>query len=147
MMSGHATDTEIQEYVLDKAACDAALADHIDGCETCRTAAANYRMLFPAIKEMALPVFDFDPVVLVLSALPKPKRQRVWGDCIAYVIFVAAFAALGIPVYLYYKELSSVFDHMMPVTVLFLALPITGIFAFQCYEMYRDYKKKIAVLH
>ncbi len=94
MKNKHLDDTEIQEYVLQKANCDINIIEHIQHCASCKIHAEQYRLLFDGIKEQEKPGFDFNLAELVMEQLPEP-RQKVSGEhSFSYLmVFLAIFFA------------------------------------------------------
>lgn len=69
-MSEHLSEADIQQYVLERAGCEAAVVHHVELCEDCKARAAVYEVLFAGIGQEPGPVFDFDLAAVVLAQLP-----------------------------------------------------------------------------
>jgi hypothetical protein len=151
MSISHVSEMEIQQYAVDKTSCEAGVVEHISACAVCGVKADNYLFLFSALKEADRPVAEFDVEDAVMAALPSlPVRKESFAlrDRFVYVIAFAAFASLGVLVWLLRRDVFGVFDGLTVVAVLVLLIPVTGILVWQCYDWYKKYKnimKKIAL--
>jgi hypothetical protein len=151
MIDNHLTDIDIQQYVLNKADCNANIIMHMHDCEYCKTKAETYKLLFFEIKQQPKSAFDFDLSGLVLKQLPQAKPGFSLNSLPGYSILLSFFAAVGISSYLYKAKIVYFFKtYILGITsgissiVIFLVVATFLIFLiFQCIEMYRKYQRKI----
>ena len=115
-------------------------------CESCKTVAANYATLFTAIKEVPKPLLEFDVANVVMPALPKLKHSTAGEDYFIYAVLMAAIGALGIPVYLYKKDLIRMFENMAWVLIAFIVLPVIAILFLQFCDIFKVYKQQTAAI-
>ncbi len=155
MTTNHLSEKEIQQFALDKFSCRKEIAEHIDLCESCRTQAATYQLLFGEIKEQQKPDFDFDVSALVLQQLARTKTVPLWYRLTLYLLSLAVIAAFGGLIYINRVYISYFFQKYIvgaasgiPVAVIgLISAPIITILIFQCLEMYRRYQRKMEVLN
>lgn len=70
MNNGHPSEMELQQYALEPSGCNPETLEHMEACPRCRAEAAAYRLLFTGISEQPEANFDFDLSAAVLSRLP-----------------------------------------------------------------------------
>jgi anti-sigma factor RsiW len=148
-MSGtHPSEEILQQYVLDRAACEAEAIDHIGSCGECRAAIAAYGVLTEALCSQPAPEFDFDLAASVIvrvreakmreQAAVAPVRGRKSG-AIGMVIMIALF--VGVPAWLFRKSAYFVFTDMSADfywVLLAAAAIVVGFFLFRLYKKYQD---------
>src|SRR5579863_10058685 len=100
MSKGHLSETDIQQYVLDKTGCTQNVIAHMNDCGQCLAKAETYRLLFLQIKEQPKPVFDFDVSALVLPQI-SPAKEQVSSSVAGYAIACFFTVALVIAGYFY----------------------------------------------
>ena len=150
MIDNHLTDVDVQQFVLNKADCNADIITHMHNCEYCKTKAETYQLLFSEIKQQPKSAFDFDLSELVMKQLPQAKPGFSLNSLPGYFIMLSFFAAIGIPSYLFKAKITYFFKtYVLGITsgissiVIFLVVITFLIFLiFQCAEMYRKYQQK-----
>jgi hypothetical protein len=145
MTTKHLSESEIQQYALDKAGCEAAIAAHVETCKDCRDAIAGYQLLFSTLSEQSKPAFDFDLRGLVLPQL-SPAKTKTDVFLVCFFAFLV-LAAIGIPVYLFRKYLSELFAGILPMTMYLILVTAVIILIFQGIEMFKKYQKQMDVLN
>src|SRR5580704_9633567 len=101
MIDKHLADSDIQQFVLDKANCSLDVVAHIHQCVQCQAKAETYKLLFSEIKEQSKPSFDFDLSAAVLKQVTIEKPKFSLNSLPGYLVIFSALAAIGIPSYLY----------------------------------------------
>ena len=147
MTTKHISDTDIQQYILDKENCEINIIDHIKICKDCKTKAEQYQQLFTKINEQTKPAFAFNLPELVLFQITKPKTK--FSSSI-FFIYLLAFAGVSLIVILFYFVLEYLLKMFTDVSPLFMYLIIiisTIILAFQGIDVYRQYRKKMNILN
>ncbi len=147
MTMKHLSEEEIQQYSIDKSSCDTALAVHLQSCASCQAHVEAYRQLFTAIQDQPKPVFDFDLSNLVLQQLPKAKPGFSLNNFFILLIIFGALSAVGVPLYLFRKYLSSIFSGALSMTMYLIIISAIIILIFQSMEMYRNYQKQMSILN
>ena len=146
MITQHVSDPELQQYAMDKAACTAGSAQHIESCEACRAAAAVYRQLFADIQEQPKPVFDFDVSALVLRELPMPARRALPEKAFNYWLAGIVCCAIGIPLYLFRKNIYFTFEGI-GYAVYIIAGAALPVVLWRLVAMYRKYQQQMKTLN
>lgn len=146
MITGHLSDTEIQQFVLDRSNCASHIIDHIQLCDSCKAEADAYRLLFPAIQQQPAPAFDFDLQKLVLSQIaklkPKPALSR--GFVFLLILISVSFTAVAGWLFSVYLNRYTIFTSM----AVYLTVTVTATFLlFQGIEMYKKYQKQMDALN
>ncbi|HEY4874141.1 MAG TPA: hypothetical protein VIH86_01085 [Puia sp.] len=151
MIDKHLADSDIQEFVLDKANCSLDVVAHMHQCAQCQAKAETYKLLFSGIKELPKPVFDFDLSAAVLKQVTTEKSKFSLNSLPGYLVIFSVLAAIGIPSYLYKTKIIHFFKtYILEITsgissvVIYLVIVTFLIFLiFQCIEMYKKYLRKI----
>jgi multisubunit Na+/H+ antiporter MnhC subunit len=147
MINKHLTDTDIQQYVLDKTACDPQLVQHIAVCVDCKQKAEQYYLLFNAIREEEKPAFDFNLAGLVMKQLPQPQKAHLTGQYFVYAIASVLILLSGILPYLYRSYLQKLFKANAPLSTALIVTAIVSLSIFLFADMYRKYKKQMEALN
>jgi anti-sigma factor RsiW len=69
MSGAHLSAEELQQYVLDRAACTEENNAHLDGCPDCQAQMAAYALLMEGLRQQPAPVFGFDVSAMVMRQL------------------------------------------------------------------------------
>ena len=147
MITEHPSELELQQYAMDMAGCPPAVRPHIDTCQSCREAIVFYQRILMELKQQPAPAFDFDVSALVLPQLPVAPAgvltERVYG----YWFAIIAAGAVGIPAYLFRKNLSLLFAG----TSFYFMYAIVGaalaVVVVRLMVMYRKYQQQIESLN
>jgi len=150
-MTKHLSDFDIQQWVLDKANCEANIIDHIHECEHCKTKAETYQLLFSVIKEQPKPAFDFNLSEIILPQISpaQPALQR--NTIIKFTIAAITIIAFSITSYLYKAQINIflkkyIFDITSGISkgamYLLLTTALT-LLIFQSIALYKKYQQKI----
>jgi len=147
MTTAHPSDTELQQYAMDKTGCTAEVITHIDTCENCQAGVAAYRLLFAEIVQQPKPAFDFDVSGLVLRALPaapvKTPPERAFG----YWFAVFACCAVSIPLYLFRKNIYFLFEGVSVYFIYVIAGAALPVVVVRFLSMYRKFQKQMKSLN
>jgi hypothetical protein len=147
MSMNHLTDRAIQQYVLQKAACDADLIEHIRQCEACRQKAQVYGVLFNGISEQEKPVFDFDLSALVLSQLPPVKAEDSVEKVLVYFVVSMALFGVSAVFYLVGNDWLNRFATLTPMLMYLLLTTAGCLFLFLFRVMYTEFQQKMKILN
>ncbi|MGU3377529.1 hypothetical protein [Chryseobacterium sp. M5A1_1a] len=142
MKNMHLSETEIQQYVLNKADCDNAITEHILQCPKCQSEVEFYQLLFTEIKEIPNPVFDFDVADLVIKQLP--QRENLSLD----KYFIALLSCISM---ILLCTLAFVINHYFPtvfrgISILYFLLvlmPTILIISFLYMDMKRNFDQQM----
>jgi hypothetical protein len=144
-MTEHPSEAELQEFALGETKNETGINAHIQLCDECKIAIANYRILFSAIATEEKPAFDSDFSALVLEKI-QPANAVYSRDRLIFYIGFAVIGLLGIGCYWYRGFLSGLligFGSMF--MYLLLATAIT-VLVFQAMDIYKRYQHKIKSL-
>lgn len=147
MISRHLNDDEIQQYVLQKAACDIDIIKHIQDCETCKLKAAQYTLLFEEIKQQEKPVFDFNIADLVIAQLPQPRYKDSTDKLFFYFIIFLCVFFLSIIFYFLGNNLLNLFKGITPIVVALTITTAICLFVILCIDMYKKYQAQMKTLN
>ena len=151
MIDKHLADADIQEFVLNKSNCSLDVVAHIHKCVQCQAQAETYKHLCSEHKEHPKTAFDFDLSAAVLKQVTTEESKFSLNSLPGYFIILSAFAAIGIPSYLYKLKIAKFFKtYILGIAsgisslVIYLVIITFFIFLiFQSVEMYKKYQRKI----
>ena len=147
MTTEHPSEIELQQYVLDKPGCTTEIIEHIEVCENCQANVAMYRLLFFEIKQQPKPAFDFDVSGLVLSQIPTAKSRFLPDSFFTYVLAVIVFCTIGIPLYLFRKNILNMFTEISTFFMYTIVAATIIIVLFKIMDMYKRYQKQMRALN
>jgi hypothetical protein len=146
MTNEHLSETEIQEYVLNKNTCSTSIIQHLQLCESCKIKAANYKLLFAEISQQPEPSFNFNLPDLVLQQLPQAKSNNLSGSFIIYFPAFIAVAAITFAGYFFRKNIENIFAGISVFFMYIIIIATFIIMIFKSIEMYKKYQQKINML-
>ena len=147
MINNHLSDTEIQQFVLDRSNCRTTIIDHIHVCESCKAEADAYGLLFSAIQQQERPAFDFDLPGLVLSQITQPKPKPVPDKVLAFVLILMGVSFIALAGWLFGDYFLDMFTGITSMAI-YLTLTVAVTFLlFQGIEMYKKYQKQMDALN
>jgi hypothetical protein len=141
-MTEHPSEAELQEFALGEIKKENSINAHIQFCNECKAAVANYRLLFSAIGSEQKPVFEFNLSALVLEKI-KPANTEYSKDRLIFYIGFAVIAVLGIGYYCYSEFLSGLLIGFGSLFMYLLVATAIIILVFQCIDVYKRYQDKI----
>jgi len=147
MTHQHLNDADIQQYVLEKQLCAANITEHIAECEHCATKVANYALLFVAIRQEEVPVFDIDMAGVVMQQIAPLQPTTASGNGLVYFITLALIGLVGVTCYLFRNVFSKTFPGLAPMLTYLIVTTVISILIFQCVDMYRKYKQQMKSLN
>ena len=139
----HATDNEIQEYILGNIS-DSTVAEHIKNCRQCSEAATQYNRMFGAIKQQAAPTFDFNVTQLVMEQLPTKKSSDKY---FIYCSTAAGACMLAILFYVIKVYLPTALNGLTPLLISLIVITALCISLFLAMDMYKKFTKTIDALN
>lgn len=157
-MMPHLSDTDLQQYVLDKTVCSPAVIQHMEACESCRAAAAGYRWLVGEISQQPAPAFDFDLSAAVLSRLEEqgtplamPGQSRNAGrplsgrrrNILLLPLGLVAVAGCGFWLRGY---LAQVFYGIFPLFIYLIFMTAIPFLLLLGVDLYKRYKQQLKIL-
>ena len=140
----HLSDTDIQNYSLNKDECSAAIIEHIKQCAHCQQKAGQYKLLFETINVQEPSVFDFDLAELVVPQLKqKPKFSlSIW---VVYFLTFIGFVAFGAIFYQFGALITDILSGT-PGSII-IACSITAIaMALQYIDLFKNHQKRMNIL-
>lgn len=126
MKTDHLSESEVQQYVVDRSNCSLEVITHMDICADCKNKAVNYDLLFNVIKGQSVEIIEFDMSLLV-SENHAAKACRL-TDYLAGFLVLAMLAA---PFYTYRQVLVQAFKGMPATLAGTLALLAVLVIIFQ----------------
>ena len=147
MTSEHISESQIQQYAIDKQSCSALIIDHINSCENCRAKSDVYKLLFAQIKEQPKPVFDFNLVDLVMKQLPASKQRSVFEKAL---IFTAGFSLIliaGFVIYVYRNYFSDSLTGIAPILIYLIITTLAILSIFLGVDMFVKYQRQMKILN
>ena len=143
-MTAHLTELEIQQYVIDKTACDAKVVDHVATCSDCRLKSEVYQLMFTEIKQQPAPEFDFNLSDMVLAKLPVSQPKLNHSDSSIFILPAGAILLIGFAVvYFMDFKMTNIFSGIAVFSI-YLIITIVGLLCvFLGVDMYRKYQKQI----
>ncbi len=146
MKINHPSESEIQQYALDRTASESQVIQHIDTCEACRLIAQNYMHLFTAIQEQPKAYFDFDLASLVLQQLPDRKYRFSLNLFFPYVFASCGLITLGFLIYKFRIFILNLITGNFSITMYLVLLIPLFVLVFQSMDMYRRYRNQMSIL-
>jgi uncharacterized membrane protein YcjF (UPF0283 family) len=146
-MKNHLSDNVLQALALDQQQVNEEMITHLEQCDRCREALANYQLLFTALKTVEKPSLEIDIEALVMPQLPKPApvRQPVgWGNIWLAALGVAIFS---VPLFITGRFIRNLFKE---VPVMMLSIILVGaliIVGFLLREIINSYKERKQLLN
>jgi hypothetical protein len=147
-MSGtHPSEEILQQYALDRAACQTEAIDHIGSCPECLATIAAYGALSELLSSEPVPEFDFDLAAAVIVKVREakareqaiaPVREKKSG-AVGMAIMIALF--VGVPAWLFRKSAYFVFTDMSADfywVLLAAAGIVVGLFLLRLHKKYQD---------
>ncbi len=151
MKTNHLSESEIQEFVVDKTNCQPEVIAHMHLCEYCQTKAHAYELVISEIKQAPNPKFEFDVSALLLSRLPDYESNSKRSPVIYYMIISILFLLMGTASYLCRVPLENIYKKYVYQIVaglskglIYTILAATlFILLFQSFELYKRYRRKL----
>jgi hypothetical protein len=146
MIAKHLTDYEMQQYALDSSNYEMKIVEHVEQCEECKATVASYQLLFSAIKQQAIPAFDFNLPEMVLAQLPPPKSRFSAENKFAYKLALVITLLTGVFLYIIRAYLVSLYTGITQYLIYLILPAIITILLILCIDMHKNYQKKMKVL-
>ena len=147
----HLSDTDLQQYVLDKTVCPPSVIQHMEVCENCRAAAAGYQWLVGEISRQPAPAFDFDLSEVVLSRLQEKggearyplygRRRSIWPVLLPVGLAVIVGCAVGFRGYL-----AQVFFGIFPLFIYLIFVTAIPFLLLLGVDLYKRYKRQLKIM-
>lgn len=147
MINNHLSDSEIQQFVLDKSSCGSNIIDHIYVCDSCKAEADAYQLLFSAIQQQPTTAFDFDLEGLVLSQIGQPVKPKPSSRILVFLLILIATSFISVAGWLFRDYFLTMFNGITSMAI-YLTLTVAVTFLlFQGIEMYKKYQKQMEALN
>jgi hypothetical protein len=143
----HPSEELIQQYALGENLEDKIAADHLAACEQCSIAAANYRLLFAAVKQEPEPAFDFNVTELVLHKLPLPAANIAKNKAPGNMMMLIAVFFVIVPLYFFRKFFINVAGGVSSASLLIISVAAIMIVVYRSMDMYKKYQKQLDKLN
>ncbi|HEV7620166.1 MAG TPA: hypothetical protein VGO09_00460 [Flavisolibacter sp.] len=147
MITGHLSETEVQEYALNKSTSGQEIVEHMKICAKCRADASFYQQLFTAIVTHPKPITDFDISSLVLGKINEDKIAIKPGNVYTLAFYTIIIFAIALALYFFRNNIFYLFNG---ISTLFLYLAIGStviVLFFKCTNMYKKYQDKMDMLN
>ena len=145
-MTSHPSETELQQFALERSDSEVSVVEHISSCEQCRTTVAIYQQLVLSIGQEEKPLFDFNLAQLVLDQIPSPKKSYSRDNIIFYTIAFVVTGLSGIICYWFSEFFAGLLLSFGSLFMYLLAATAMVILLFQGLDIYKRYQHKIKVL-
>lgn len=147
MNTKHLTDDELQQYALNSADCNSAIAEHVHFCEDCKAAVETYRLLFTGISEQEVPAFEFDLSELVVKQLlPQSKTKLLPDDFFIYLFSFAMIIITGAMLYFFGAYMIELFSGASNFAVYLTVASVAVLLVFLCIDQYKTYQQKMKAI-
>lgn len=147
MKNKHISEIEIQEYLYEELNSRTEITEHIQQCEICRMKVEEYKQIFELVKEQEIPAFDFNLADAVMNRLPRKKAELTFGKYIVAFILLITTPSVGIIICLFNTSLSDLLTGITPIIFYLIAITMSALLLFQCFDTYRRYKNKMNALN
>jgi amino acid transporter len=147
MTNEHLSETEIQEYVLDKTNAPENIIEHVALCESCKIKVENYKILFAGISQQPASSFNFNLSGLVMAQLPQPKTKVLPERFVIYLLSFIAIAIIGFLGYVFRKNIENIFAGISFLFMIIIIIASFIIIVFKSIEIYKKYQQKINLLN
>ena len=128
MSGAHLSAEELQQYILDRAACTPEDIAHLDGCPDCQAQVAAYGLLMEGLRQQPAPVFGFDVSAMVMQRLAESPAAERKADRFPRLATAALILVVtAVPAWLFRKSAYYVFTDISAV-FLYLILAAAGVF-------------------
>jgi len=143
----HPAENILQQYAEDKSDCSPAILAHIESCAYCKAEVTTYRMLFSKIKEMPVPVFDFDITAIVIPKLPVLRPGLSADRFIAGFLVVFSFSCICIPVFLFWPYIKNMFSGISAFFFYAILISAAIILSIKVLDTYFKFQKQMRILN
>jgi hypothetical protein len=146
---------DLQQYALDKSACNREVVAHIAICPDCQSGVTAYLGLFAELGQQPRPGFDFDVAGLVLSRLEteggagfvaagraSPRVDRYFGYSLVAIILLV----VAIPAWLFRKSVFYVFTGVSALFLYLILASVLTIVLIRILDMYKKYQRRLQAL-
>ena len=145
-MKPHPSETELQQFALERSKSEIRIAEHISSCEQCKATVAIYQQLILSIEQQEKPSFNFNLAQLVLNQIPSPKKSYSRDNIIFYTIAFVVTGLSGIICYWFSEFFAELLLSFGSQFMYLLAATAMVILIFQGLDIYKRYQHKIKVL-
>ena len=147
MKNSHPSESDIQEYALNKFVCSTSLRTHIDSCEICLKEVGLYQILFSELRKESAAEFEFDLSALVIPNLPKATPVFSADQFIAGFLIFFTLCFVIIPLYIFNAYILNMFSGVSPFFLYVMICTASVIIGFKTLEVYKKYQKQLRLLN
>lgn len=140
----HLSESELQQYVLERHHTQPHISAHIQLCELCRSKAISYDLLFKRLTEIPRPVFDFNVSELVLEQLPVQKTSFPWMIMMAVSLATLLISAT---VFCFTIFLPDLFNGLSINLFYLVLIPSVSALSIQSMILLKEHKKQMHTLN
>src|ERR1700683_4351077 len=137
MLNQHLSESEIQQCALGQDELDSSVLSHSQQCAYCKGKIEMYAYLFREIKAQPEPIFQFDLSSLVMKKLPENRSRRSLNNFLIFLVVLASFSVLAVPIYFFRKTIGHMFSTIIPISMYLILLSAITILLFQSLELFR----------
>jgi hypothetical protein len=158
-MSGrHLSAEELQQYVLNRAACPAESILHVGACPVCQADVAAYALLMEGLGQQPRPAFDFDIAAAVMERLEAEPGIKATPEAemavrsradrpYRYVMAIVIAAVTGIPAWLFWRSAYYVFTDVSAVFLYSILTMASAILLLRVLHIYKKYQHIINIIN
>jgi len=156
----HLSAEELQQYVLNRAACTAERILHVGACPDCQADVAAYTLLMDGLRQQPKPAFDFDIAAVLVEKLEmeqgmklrleteqgtaaRPKADRPYRYVMAALILVMT----GIPAWLFRRSAYFVFTDTQAVFLYPILTAAGTILVWRILHLYKKYQNVFNIIN
>ncbi|HMG67508.1 MAG TPA: hypothetical protein VK588_07475 [Chitinophagaceae bacterium] len=147
MSHSHPSESQIQEYALDKSNCTTEDIVHIESCAECSADVKTYLLLFTKIVEQPTPVFEFDLSTLVVSQLEHANPRLSADHFVAGFLVIFSSCSIGIPLFIFRNNILYMFNDVPPFFIYSILGSTSVIVIAKILLMFKKYQNQIRLLN
>ena len=147
MIRDHLSESEIQQYASGEIIPDLDTVGHMELCKNCGAWMANYQLLFSAVEQEPVPVFDFDTAGLVMAQLPALVQASTGNKFLQYAVILIITAAVVAPLWFFRNLFINMAGSITSFSFCTIAAAGMLVIVFKLWGMYKRHQKQISLLN
>ena len=146
MNDDHSSDSEIQQFILQKDTFEDRVAKHMQSCEDCKRKAQLYAVLFEGMRSQPKPAFDFYLQDLVMTQLLQSKSKDGLDTLLISSIMAISIILIGSNLYFFRNELIGAIYSITPILSYLVGVISVCMLLFSVLDLYGDFRMKVRML-
>lgn len=144
MINEHLSDEQVQEFALDRSACDERISAHVQLCELCSAKVEAYQLVITAIDDQPVPAFDFDISTAVLAQIGKQQKSERYRWL--YWLVALGILASSAGIYLFWQYIAVLFTGINTLLIYMAVISGLLIMIAVIIDMFKAYRMKMTLL-